>query len=90
MSAPQSRVAKLEGSVNRLSVEVGRLRDVVEKLVNMMGRVVFPEEAMNELTGELRVLRHLLDKRGEFRHVDRNRAYRKRGLPRPEQPIPGA
>lgn len=74
MPASKQPRPKLEDAVSALSGEVGRLARVVDNLTSLVGRIVFPVEAMNELVGELRALRHLLDKDGEFRQMDRNRA----------------
>jgi hypothetical protein len=58
---------KLEQFCGMLGVVSGK----VEAVQNFVGRVTFPAEAINALTGELRVFRHLLDKAGEFKHMDR-------------------
>jgi len=69
---------KLEEQVQRLAVEVGRLRDKIADFENIVGRVVFPAEAMGDLTGELRAIRLLLDEQGHHRFMDRERHKRER------------
>jgi hypothetical protein len=60
---------KLTESIDRLSVEVQRLERAVTTLSNVMGRFVFPQEAMGELSGCLRALIYILDTNKEFQHV---------------------
>lgn len=69
-------MAKLNEAIERLTGTVGMLRNEVEKLTNIMGRVVFPAEAMDELIGELRAFRYLLDQRGDYSFLDRVKAKR--------------
>lgn len=73
------RVKKLQTEVQALSVQVGRLRDAVDRLTNFLGRAIFPIEAMGELTGELRAIRQLMDTEGRYRFIDRERELRKAG-----------
>lgn len=74
MAGKRGAKAKADDPVARLAVEVGRLRDQVQGFQNIIGRVVFPAEAMQALTAELRALRYLLDKEGRFAVMDKARA----------------
>jgi hypothetical protein len=74
----EQAVENLSGNVDKLTAKleefcgmVGMVSKKVEAIQNFVGRVVFPAEAINALTGELRAFRHLLDKTGEFKHLDR-------------------
>ena len=53
-----------------LTSEINALRTEIRALHNVQSRVVFPADAMNELTGELRALRHLLDEKGRYAFMD--------------------
>lgn len=60
---------KLVASIDRLAVQTERLERSVTALANMMGRVVFPAEAMEELTGCLRAVVYVLDTDKQFSHL---------------------
>jgi len=62
--------------MSELVAALVRISDQQKTLTNLMGRVVFPAEAMDDLTGELRAVRILLDKDGQFRGMDKTRAKR--------------
>lgn len=43
----------------------------VKGVEDFLGRVTFPAQALSDLTGELRALRHLWDKEGKYAFMDR-------------------
>jgi hypothetical protein len=59
--ADDEKAKSLFDSVESLAGEVNRLSLRVQELTNMMGRVVFPEAAMGELTSTLRKCYYLLE-----------------------------
>ena len=67
---------KLEEVVRGLQSEVEALRGEIRNLANVTTRYVLPQEAMDDLTGELRALRHLLDSDGKYAVMDATRARR--------------
>ena len=71
------REEKLEESITRLGGEIGILQHKLQILSNILGRSVFPEEALNDLTGELRAVRYLMDTNKEYAFIDRESAKRK-------------
>ena len=63
----------LERTISGLQSEINALREEIRSLSNIIARVVSPVEAMEDLTGELRALRQLLDKDGKYAFVDSQR-----------------
>lgn len=57
-----------------LVAEIMALRAEIRFLASVQARVVFPVNAMSELTGELRALRNLLDPKGRYAFMDSVRA----------------
>lgn len=49
---------------------INALQTEIRTLSSIQARGVFPASAMNELTGELRALRYLLDPKGRFAFMD--------------------
>jgi len=60
----------LVAAARGMQSEVERLREEIRNLTNITARYVFPQKAMDELTGELRALRQLLDKDGKYAVID--------------------
>ena len=79
------REEKLEKAITRLSGEVGILQHKLQILSNILGRNVFPEEALNDLTGELRSIRYLMDTNKDYAFIDRERAKRKPDAIKPKE-----
>ena len=77
VSALQRAIAEPTQLTHKIEQLNGML-DIVAKrhgeILSFLGRVTFPAAALAELTGELRALRWLLDKTGEFRYMDKERA----------------
>ena len=73
---PMKWQLKLEEIITNLAGEVGRLRTAVDDLRKTQMTVVFPAQAMDDLTGELRAIRYLLDKEGRYSFMDKQRAQR--------------
>jgi hypothetical protein len=69
IAGPSGLTQKTEQYAAMVSIMTKKLQSVEE----IVGRVVFPERAMQEMVGELRALRHLLDERGQFRSMDSER-----------------
>jgi len=72
LDAPKEASTVLE-AINALRAEVLALRKSNEAFANIVARVVFPADAMGDLTEELRAFRHLLDTTGELKFIDRLR-----------------
>lgn len=73
MFGSKEREERMTEAVNRVASEVAGLKASITVLTNLMGRVVFPAEAMVELTGELRALRLLIDREGTTLFMDKER-----------------
>jgi hypothetical protein len=78
---------KLEESVDKLASEIHRLTERQDALIPLIGRIVSPTDAIDDLTSELRAVRMLLDKEGKFIGMDRERA--KRDLKKERTHAPG-
>ena len=83
-SRKKSPQDKLIESIDRLTVQTERLERLSTALSNIVGRVVFPAEAMEELTGCLRAVVYVLDTSKQFSHLV---AARKK---EPVQPAPAS
>lgn len=68
--AVEERNEKLLTSINSL---MELQRETLKRLEKLISRYVIPQEALEELTGELRAVRRLIDKEGVFRDLDRPR-----------------
>jgi hypothetical protein len=74
MKKPSTK-KKLEDAVESLALEVRRLVTGLGRLETALSRsVIGPAEAMGDLTSELRVIRIMLDAKGEYSFMDRARA----------------
>jgi hypothetical protein len=71
-----ARKTKLEEVVRGVQSEIEALRGEIKNLANITARYVLPQEAMDDLTGELRALRQLLDSDGKYTIMDAARARR--------------
>jgi len=67
----------LVAAVRGLQSEIERFRQEIRSFTNVTARYVFPQNAMDDLTGELRALRQLLDKDGKYAVLDSIREKRR-------------
>ena len=64
----------LTSKIEQLCGLIASLQGKTQKIEDFLGRVVFPADAMGELTAELRAVRYLLDENHKFRNMDVQRA----------------
>ena len=85
LQAVEERNEKLLIQINR-TVEIQR--DAIKRVENLIARFVIPQEALDQLTGELRAVRWLMDKTGEFRDMDKPRSKPTKEAPEPQESSP--
>lgn len=82
------------GGVVQKMEQVAALMDLIvkrtEDIKNFLGRVVAPTEAMNSMTGELRALRRLIDKHGEYLFLDKAHARAEKAALSDPEPLTSA
>lgn len=71
MAAKKDAQKKEKLDIELLALQVRRLANEFEGVGEKLKGIGLSKEELKTLLGELRAVRHLLDAKGEFRHLDK-------------------